>query len=130
MKVYILLSACMVFLLACHKEMACNNESGDLLIRFENNSGENLKKLVVAGREIGDLNDGDATCYLAYPEFDFDGSLPDESCSAEVKSNTIEGMDNFYFCGTEKFTETSGKFDVEITKVDYEKESFLQLLLK
>jgi hypothetical protein len=90
------------------------NNSGNIQISFHNKTGKKIENLVANGKQIGTLQNNGKTDYIAYESFGVDTGMPDVPFTGTVSGNTIESTNRFYFCGTQKYKITEGKYHIEI----------------
>ncbi len=126
----VIISLILLAFVSCGKEVITEDETGKLRVKFTNESGEKIDDLKVGERVIGDLQNNETTFYFAYESFRFDGSLPDEIVTGTVNGNQLESYNKFYFCGTSKFQEKKGDFEMSIEIAEGEEVDFLKLSLK
>jgi hypothetical protein len=106
-------------LLACTNSVeSTNRESGKLLISFKNASGIKLNRLIVADKEIGDIEAAHKSSYLIFEEFTFDTGYPDENASAVINGRLLSNHYRGFWCGTQKSTVDSGIYVISISVRD------------
>ncbi len=104
--------------IGCDNPVEQSDENGPLVISFKNNTGFQLKNILVDNKPIGNLQSESSTKYFAFDTFTFDTGMPDENASAEINEETFTNHLRGFWCGTEKITINSGKYLIEIAVVD------------
>lgn len=113
---YIYIIILWVLFIGC--ENLTENNQSKLQISFQNNSVQQLNKLTVSDKLIGDLNGKSSTEYFSFESFGFDTGMPDENASAEINGKMVTNLHRGFWCGTEKITIDSGKYLIKINIVD------------
>lgn len=88
--------------------------------KFYNKTGENIDSLVIAGRLIGNLKNGESTPKISFKEFLFDGSIPYEQISGNSNNKKLNKL-YWSWCGTGINTKSEGFYYFDIKKALDEK---------
>ncbi|MBS9766139.1 MAG: hypothetical protein KGV44_01205 [Flavobacteriaceae bacterium] len=117
--------ALMLLVVSCSKNE--EQELGNVKVKFTNKTGFTIQNLVISGKTIGTLNKGNTTEYIHFKTFGFDSGMPDVDCKGKIEGKTIEGIDKFYFCGTEKSKVEEGTYEINIILVSLNGKQYFQL---
>lgn len=113
------------FLSSCNKETV--DEKGPLTVKFYNETGYKITNLQIGDRSLGTLNKDNSTSYIRFDQFGFDTRMPDEYCVGETSLGTAESYNQFFWCGTEKESVSSGKYEMTINLVDMDSVTYFRL---
>ncbi|MBB4800505.1 hypothetical protein HNP37_000544 [Flavobacterium nitrogenifigens] len=91
-----------------------------LHVKFQNKTGENIDSLVIGGKLIGNLKNGESTKEISFKEFLFDGSIPYEQISGNSNNKKLDKL-HWSWCGTNINTKSEGFYYFDIKKALDEK---------
>lgn len=87
--------------------------TGPVVIKLNNKTGHNLNAISICKKPPFDLVKGESKIFL-FRKFSFDSGLPDETIEANLLGKPISNDDRNYDCGTQKYEQGWGYFNITI----------------
>ncbi len=106
------------------------NIEGSVQVKFYNETGYNITDLNVGENNIGYLSKSGQTDYIVFEQFLFDSGIPSEACFGHINGVEFDSFSDFYWCGTGKYFEEEGMFEMSVEITEYNGKSYFLLTMK
>ena len=113
---------------ACSKSEESTENIESVLVRFNNQTEKTIHSIVIDDDYVlGTLKQGEKTGYISFKTFGTDTGMPDVNFIGTIDGKILSCTNRFYWCGTEKATLETGKYNVNIRIVTIDNEDYFEL---
>lgn len=100
---------------------------GNILIKFVNTTDQIISGAKADNVNIGTIDAGSETGYIAFETFGIDTGMPDTKFNGKLNGSVLGCSSQFLFCGAEKSKLKPGQYTINIRTIDVEGADYFDL---